>query len=134
MPISKFVEAVRNKDTSELCASDRRLADSLLQTLDQISIEFHSEIFDLLERILNVNDFSHLLTTLIGLRREYLVPFIAYATGNTEATFLDEELNRNKDLQRAFEIAAEAYWSPLRDDINNLREQRESHEEEDTNS
>ncbi len=134
MDITKFVEAVRYRETSELFEADRQLADNLLQTLDQVSIEFHSEVFDLLGRILDEHDFSHLLMTLLSLQRRHLVPFLAYATGNAVPTIFDEELNRDDGLQRALEIAMEAYWSPLRDDINDLLKQEESQEDENTNS
>lgn len=138
MDTSKFVEAVRNKDTSELVGPDKKLADDLLATLSNTSTEFHGDVLHLLGSLSEGNDLAELVTIVNSLEPQQRAQLIAMVTTGDATEEFMRSLDTNPQLQRAVDIAFAGHIGQLHDlgsALNSAQEFiNEKKNDEDTNS
>jgi len=139
MNTSQFLEAVRNQDTKELAAAEKKLADDLLTTLSQTSAEFHGDMLHLLGSVTEGNDLEELVSIIHSLEPKQRIQLIALITTGDATDEFMKSLDTNPRLQKAVDIAFAAHIGDLHDlgrSLNDAQEcmEREKDEDADTNS
>ena len=125
MDTSKFLEAVRNRDTKKLMGAERKLADSLLVSLNQTSEDFHADMIHLLEGVTDESDFTDLVTVFNTLQPKQRIQLIAMITTGDATEEFSQILDTNPQLQRAVDIAFAGHIGQLHDLGSSLKNAQE---------